>query len=413
MLRTVVLLAAGARGASRAACYARRYPDLAHFCGGDGACDVRRAKAHYRAHGRREGRTFGCDDANPEPPAAWCEPGRCHDPKAVWHPLSTAPELAPGRRVRAELVVAKCAKPVDWVALEIETLKAQGVDVDRVTVYAKCGHATNSRHTSSKGVFVETRVVPNTGRCDETYARHLRDNYDNLRDLVLFAKDTSHSRQRKRNIGLVSAARVAAVRGVGCGLKPFETDWALMTQLRNWTIPFYRKAWSGTSGADFTSPYPQFGAWLGAVLDAGVATATPAQLSHLAQVRKARVVPVCFGGTFAAARASIHSVPRATWAFVAASLHRGDSVQEGHYAERAWALLLGPDAPLVLQAWLACRADAVVRPRRRRAPYCAIRGMLVHRGGNIQTCATARADADIPGKSCLGQRHKVTDTLVL
>ena len=58
----------------------------------------------------------------------------------------------------------------------------------------------------------------------------------------------------------------------------------------------------------------------------------------------ARVLPVCFGGTFAASRAAIRSVPRATWAFVAKTLDRGDSVQEGHFAERAWAALLGPDA---------------------------------------------------------------------
>ena len=50
------------------------------------------------------------------------------------------------------------------------------------------------------------------GRCDETYARHMRDRYDDLRDLVLFAKDTSVYRERRRAVGIASAARVAAGR---------------------------------------------------------------------------------------------------------------------------------------------------------------------------------------------------------
>ena len=58
--------AAGARGpAARGAatCYAKRYPDLKRkFCNADGACNLRQAKAHFREHGRREGRRFGCDD---------------------------------------------------------------------------------------------------------------------------------------------------------------------------------------------------------------------------------------------------------------------------------------------------------------------------------------------------------------
>ena len=57
---------AGARGpAARGAatCYAKRYPDLKRkFCNADGACNLRQAKAHFREHGRREGRRFGCDD---------------------------------------------------------------------------------------------------------------------------------------------------------------------------------------------------------------------------------------------------------------------------------------------------------------------------------------------------------------
>ena len=105
---------------------------------------------------------------------------------------------------------------MDWLAEEVEALKQEGVDVDRVTIYAKCGGAKAAQATTRDGVVVETRLAPNVGRCDETYARHMRDRYDDLRDLVLFAKDTSVYRERRRAVGIASAARVAAARGVGC-----------------------------------------------------------------------------------------------------------------------------------------------------------------------------------------------------
>ena len=48
--------------AESAACYGRRYPDLAYaFCKDE--CDVRKLHDHFRDHGRREGRRFGCEAA--------------------------------------------------------------------------------------------------------------------------------------------------------------------------------------------------------------------------------------------------------------------------------------------------------------------------------------------------------------
>ena len=65
--------------ASRAAaCYAKRYPDLKRtFCKSDGACNAHQAMAHFRNHGRREGRLFGCDgEANGTAPALESSCGR-------------------------------------------------------------------------------------------------------------------------------------------------------------------------------------------------------------------------------------------------------------------------------------------------------------------------------------------------
>ena len=52
--------------AESSTCYGRRYPDLAYaFCrrrrSEKGGCDVHALHAHFRDHGRREGRRFGCE----------------------------------------------------------------------------------------------------------------------------------------------------------------------------------------------------------------------------------------------------------------------------------------------------------------------------------------------------------------
>ena len=46
--------------AESSTCYGRRYPDLAYaFCKDE--CNVRALHDHFRDHGRREGRRFGCE----------------------------------------------------------------------------------------------------------------------------------------------------------------------------------------------------------------------------------------------------------------------------------------------------------------------------------------------------------------
>ena len=83
---TRLLVAAAAAGlaaaqtsyARSATCYAKRYPDLKRkFCKADGACNAPQAMAHFRDHGRREGRLFGCDgEANGTAPALESSCGR-------------------------------------------------------------------------------------------------------------------------------------------------------------------------------------------------------------------------------------------------------------------------------------------------------------------------------------------------
>ena len=56
--------------------------------------------------------------------------------------------------------------------------------------------------------------------------------------------------------------------------------------------------------------------------------------------------PVCYGGNFAAKATQIYS-KRMIWERIETSLMRGDNIEEGHFAERAWAALLSH--PLTLE----------------------------------------------------------------
>jgi hypothetical protein len=52
------------------------------------------------------------------------------------------------------------------------------------------------------------------------------------------------------------------------------------------------------------------------------------------------IVPVCYGGVFAATSYQVAVQPKRVWKAIEDSLSRGDNIAEGHYAERMWAALL-------------------------------------------------------------------------
>ena len=74
--------------AESATCYGRRYPDLAYaFCKDE--CNVRALHDHFRDHGRREGRRFGCEAAPLTAAESDCRPddvaARLHTECAGWN----------------------------------------------------------------------------------------------------------------------------------------------------------------------------------------------------------------------------------------------------------------------------------------------------------------------------------------
>jgi hypothetical protein len=83
-----------------------------------------------------------------------------------------------------------------------------------------------------------------------------------------------------------------------------------------------------------------------------------------AALRLGPVAPVCYGGTFAAARDRILDVPEKAWAALERALTRGDNIEEGSFVERLWAPLLAARPSADFATAVACAAARTVRPPR-------------------------------------------------
>ena len=89
----------------------------------------------------------------------------------------------------------------------------------------------------------------------------------------------------------------------------------------------------GSSGP-FQSKYKHMRAWM---QDVGIAEL----------LKNQTVVRVCYGGAFLTTYSQTVLPASRTWQKIEASLARGESIEEGHFAERSWAALLS--TPLTLQ----------------------------------------------------------------
>lgn len=108
----------------------------------------------------------------------------------------------------------------------------------------------------------------------------------------------------------------------------------------------------------FASPVRTIGAWAADVVErARLSRVSPTRARLLA----ARVVPVCYGGTFAATRGAVRGVEAGFWSALARALSRGDNIEEGHYAERLWGSLLAPLPTAALARRMVRASEGVVR----------------------------------------------------
>mmetsp|Transcript_21765 Transcript_21765/g.35946 ORF Transcript_21765/g.35946 Transcript_21765/m.35946 type:complete len:348 (+) Transcript_21765:107-1150(+) len=258
---------------------------------------------------------------------------------------------------RAEIVIAHCREDMGWLADGIFTLQQDGTAVVKVTIYTKCGRL-HGLPLQVHGVAIKSHILPNEGRNDQSFAHHIVRQYSNLTPLVLFIKGSlpatfKMSAQIPISHELSRLNEGAILRGFECGLPPWPAVTGSIWHDTATLLSFQMDKYQNYGSSNFTSPLRPTGRWLQAKL-------TPTAV--YSELRRRKLVPVCYGGIFAVQRQRIASRPLETWRSIRNALSRGvDNIEEGHYVERLWAALLTPPLEPLLAKSLACAAAYVNR----------------------------------------------------
>jgi hypothetical protein len=287
------------------------------------------------------------------------------------------------------LVVSHCKAQLDWI--EEWTI---GFKLASVHVISKCGYPVIGAPPNAT-----IQVLPNVGRCDHTYAYYITnvldqklvhlDTQDNNGEdaVVIFLKDTRWGRKNLRQPGgwnkFYHMIRVASSSvGFSCGIVPgpwiqgrprpaqkFGTSVHFeLETLRNWNITRYEsitkydmdKVPFGSALANWDSFYKNLGA--GSL--------------------EREIVQVCYGGIFAASVKNIKKMNMEVWRAAERSLSRGDNIQEGHFMERTWGVLLASPLEEYQVKAIKNYSDFVFRPGSgANEPFI---GMMVRRKGIIE-----------------------------
>jgi hypothetical protein len=291
------------------------------------------------------------------------------------------------------LVVSHCKTDLDW----IETF-TRGFKIASVHVISKCGHPVIGAPPNAT-----IQVLPNVGRCDHTYAYyittvldqkllHLETQDNNGEDtVVVFLKDTRWGRENLAQPGswnkFYNMVQVASSSvGFSCGIVP-----GLFTQnrpkpkrkfltsvhfeletLRNWNITQYK------SIKKYDRDKVPF--------ESALRTWDLFYKNLGAGSLETELVQVCYGGVFAASVKNIKKRKMEVWRAAEESLSRGNNIQEGHYMERTWAVLLASPLEEYQVEALKNYSDFVFRPGSGgNEPFL---GMLVRKHNDADDMAT-------------------------
>ncbi|CAE7030007.1 TBL8 [Symbiodinium natans] len=251
------------------------------------------------------------------------------------------------RTPHLDVVIAHCDRPLGWVSKFVTR------NVSNVTIISKCNQTV-------EGAPPQARIVRlgNVGRCDHSYAHWLAQLQDRVpsdrqgSDLILFIKDNDMSARYSEH-GVMDRAvpfdeMVQSATGpsrFACGRQWFSrrggqpSTYHVKAVLGSFAMRAYNRTAGklaspqGSSGP-FQSKYKHMRAWM---QDVGIAEL----------LKNQTVVRVCYGGAFLTTYSQTVLPASRTWQKIEASLARGESIEEGHFAERSWAALLS--TPLTLQ----------------------------------------------------------------
>jgi len=232
------------------------------------------------------------------------------------------------------LVVTYCQAPLHW--LQAYTLAY--TDIDRMVIISKCGLPVVGAPPFADIVELPTNV----GRCDQTYAYWISSMVQTEKALLtpdhvlVFIKDNednSHIPHVRRSFSNLVMA--ASVLGFSCQASLTEWDTYRLSNyvrtrelLKTAFAQYERKernmVYHNSSMGIFKSKHTNLGSWL---LSMGLDSVP-------------EVAQVCFGGNFAVRASNLNKRDPTVWINIEKSISRGDSVEEGHFAERSWGILL-------------------------------------------------------------------------
>ena len=261
---------------------------------------------------------------------------------SLWHGLRypgasipTKEEFEELLHRRIHIVIAHCKKSLDWM----ESYISGFANVVSIHVISKCGQKV-------EGAPLNTTVVriPNVGRVDHSYAYYITsilptlvNNSEGNDTIVAFLKDTTsdivHQKQLHREDFKSMIRGAASLNGFACNLIPKEISMGAYhdkAQLFTFHIKRYKKGERDYNVSKTAPPFQSSYKTLGDYYSKVLKSANP----------RPDLVQVCFGGGFASSLENILKQDVMVWKSFEHSLTRGDNIQEGHYAERCWALLL-------------------------------------------------------------------------
>jgi len=215
-------------------------------------------------------------------------------------------------QVRLTLVVAYCIEDMTWMNAYFKDLNIQNV-----IIISKCLEEMNGFNPPGAKILRERNV----GRRDHSYARWMADMKEEdatENHIVLFIKASRILYQPGMHYRPIQdMIRIAIGHGFSCEAKPHDKPIFYRTSiLRSFQIAAHQ-------GVNIKSQYESMGQWLDAM---GINF--PNQLT-----------PVCYGGNFAVKASQIYS-KKELWNRMIKSLARADNIEEGHFADRAWAGIL-------------------------------------------------------------------------
>lgn len=238
---------------------------------------------------------------------------------------NTAPE---DESLKIHIIVSHCKADLHWISKF-----TKGFNISSLRVITKC-----NRPVQGAPDMAIIEPLPNVGRCDHSYAKYITKDLDHneKNSIVVFLKDDMskanlHQGGNWNNFAAM-LREASSLKGFSCGRIPEKTPYDISEyhnakELFNFSIGEYdrRNGRYEDDGVAFKSEFKNLGLFLSKVLNGN----SPQEL-----------VPVCYGGVFAAAVPNIKKVDMSVWDAVERVLHRGDNIEEGHFVERSWAMLL-------------------------------------------------------------------------